>query len=213
MKSWPFIRPLLNHFVILFGTGGLATLVLFLVGLVGTDLFNNKILVGDKLQPLQATALFVDESYVARDITDNVNERDVLSLEQRKVVRNRSLLWAAGLTAVFLPIAVVLVYYNLWIWQMLNQNLRVALMAKAEHLSLRFHSRSPVGDAIFRVYQDSATITRDPCCPHGCRVHGVHRRATGGHRYRARPFRQHLVRRAATAPVHRPRGSCAMRGY
>ena len=159
LKSWPFIRPLLKHFVILFVTGGLATLVLFLVGLVGTDLFNNKILVGDKLQPLQATALFVDESYVARDITDNVNERDVLSLEQRKVVRDRSLYWAAGLTAVILPIAVVLVYYNLWIWQMINQNLRVALIAKAEHLSLRFHSRSPVGDAIFRIYQDSATIT------------------------------------------------------
>ncbi|MEM7363077.1 MAG: ABC transporter ATP-binding protein, partial [Pseudomonadota bacterium] len=45
------------------------------------------------------------------------------------------------------------------LWQMINQNLRVAMISRAEYLSLRFHSQSRVGDAIFRVYQDSATIT------------------------------------------------------
>ena len=42
---------------------------------------------------------------------------------------------------------------------MLNQNLRVAMMSKAESLSLKFHAESRVGDAIFRIYKDSSTIT------------------------------------------------------
>ena len=64
LKAWPFIRPLVKHLLILFGFTTFITLVLAGVGLVATDLFNNKILVGDKLQPLQAAALFVDDSYM-----------------------------------------------------------------------------------------------------------------------------------------------------
>ncbi len=158
-KCWPFIRPLLKHLMILVGMTALVSLVLFAMGLLGTDLFNNKILVGDKLQPLQAELLFVDESYVLTDIADNVNESESLSQLQRKVVRTRTMIWAAVLVVVVVPIIAVLIYYNVWIWQMINQNLRVAMIGKAEHLSLKFHSQSRVGDAIFRVYQDSATIT------------------------------------------------------
>jgi hypothetical protein len=33
------------------------------------------------------------------------------------------------------------------------------MMERAESLSLRFHDQSRTGDAIYRVYQDSATIT------------------------------------------------------
>ena len=61
-KAWPFVRPLLRHLLILIASGGLITIVLFAVTLLGTDLFNNKILVGDKLQPIQATLLFVDDT-------------------------------------------------------------------------------------------------------------------------------------------------------
>ena len=158
-KCWPFIRPLIKHLLILIAGAGLVSLVLFAVFLIGTDLFNNKILVGDKLQPLQARLLFVDESFVLEDIADNVNERELLTESQRKTVRTRAMIWVAGLLVVFAPIVGILLYYNIWIWQMINQNLRVAMIAKAEHLSLKYHSQSRVGDAIFRIYQDSATIT------------------------------------------------------
>ena len=158
-KCWPFIRPLIKHLLVLIGGAALVSLVLFAVFLLGTDLFNNKILVGDKLQPLQAQLLFVDESFVLEDIADNVNERELLTESQRKTVRTRAIIWLAGLLVVFAPIVGVLLYYNIWIWQMINQNLRVAMIAKAEHLSLKYHSQSRVGDAIFRIYQDSATIT------------------------------------------------------
>ena len=159
LKCWPFIRPLIKHLLILIAGAALVSLVLFAVFLLGTDLFNNKILVGDKLQPLQAQLLFVDESFVLEDIADNVNERELLTQDQRKTVRTRVIIWGAGLLVVFAPIIGVLLYYNIWIWQMINQNLRVAMIAKAEHLSLKYHSGSRVGDAIFRIYQDSATIT------------------------------------------------------
>ncbi|MDE0440970.1 MAG: ABC transporter ATP-binding protein [Gammaproteobacteria bacterium] len=159
LKCWPFIRPLIKHLLILIAGAALVSLVLFAVFLLGTDLFNNKILVGDKLQPLQAQLLFVDESFVLEDIADNVNERELLTDSQRKTVRTRVIIWGAGLLVVLAPIAGILLYYNIWIWQMINQNLRVAMIAKAEHLSLKYHSGSRVGDAIFRIYQDSATIT------------------------------------------------------
>ncbi|MCY4060645.1 MAG: ABC transporter ATP-binding protein [Gammaproteobacteria bacterium] len=158
-KCWPFIRPLIKHLLILIAGAALVSLVLFAVFLLGTDLFSNKILVGDKLQPLQAQLLFVDESFVLEDIADNVNERELLTESQRKTVRTRVIIWGAGLLVVFAPLVGVLLYYNIWIWQMINQNLRVAMIAKAEHLSLKYHSGSRVGDAIFRIYQDSATIT------------------------------------------------------
>ncbi len=158
-KCWPFIRPLIKHLLILTAGAALVSLVLFAIFFVGTDLFNNKILVGDKLQPLQAQLLFVDESFVLEDIADNVNERELLTESQRKTVRTRAIVWAAGLLVVFAPLVGVLLYYNIWIWQMINQNLRVAMIAKAEQVSLKYHSQSRVGDAIFRVYQDSATIT------------------------------------------------------
>ncbi|MCY3841199.1 MAG: ABC transporter ATP-binding protein [Gammaproteobacteria bacterium] len=159
LKCWPFIRPLIKHLLILIAGAALVSLVLFAVFLLGTDLFNNKILVGDKLQPLQAQLLFVDESFVLEDIADNVNERELLTDSQRKTVRTRVIIWGAGLLVVLAPFAGILLYYNIWIWQMINQYLRVAMIAKAEHLSLKYHSGSRVGDAIFRIYQDSATIT------------------------------------------------------
>ena len=39
------------------------------------------------------------------------------------------------------------------------QYLRVTMMERAEHLSLRYHSHARTGDAIYRIYQDSAMIT------------------------------------------------------
>ena len=73
-------------------------------------------------------------------------------------MRNRLILWGI-LGGVFgTPIGLAIWYYSTWIWQSINQNLRVAMFQRASPLSLRFHDESRVGDAIFRVYQDSAMI-------------------------------------------------------
>ena len=80
------------------------------------------------------------------------------SQAQRKTVRNRLLIWGAISGSVGLILGFAFWYYSTWVWQRINQNLRVAMVERAESLSLRFHNDSRVGDAIFRVYQDSAMI-------------------------------------------------------
>jgi len=157
----------------------------FISAFVGVDLMTNKVLLGQKLQPLQATVLFVGDEYVTRELREDVEKTppiknesfgknemkgfgkgeeilpDVepeLTAEQRKVVRNRLLIWTV-IGGVLGALGWTIVpYYVLWVWQSINQNLRVAMVERAEHLSLRYHSGSRVGDAIFRVYQDSAQI-------------------------------------------------------
>ena len=51
-------------------------------------------------------------------------------------------------------------YYQVWILQRINQTLRLALFDRLQALSLRFHAESRIGDAIYRLYQDSAMVTR-----------------------------------------------------
>jgi ABC-type multidrug transport system fused ATPase/permease subunit len=153
---------------------------------VGTDLFYNKVLLGQKLQPLQATVLFVGDEYVTNEArqlgrqgtsapsniadnshlnfpsgVDNSAQSDtvsVLTQEQRKTVRNRLIIWGIVGSLFGALFGAGFWYYNVWIWQSVNQNLRVAMVERAESLSLSYHDNARVGDAIFRVYQDSAMI-------------------------------------------------------
>ena len=51
------------------------------------------------------------------------------------------------------------VYWEVWIAQTINQNLRVKMIANAEHLSLQYQSHARTGDIIYRVFQDSRMIS------------------------------------------------------
>tara|TARA_B100000953_G_scaffold252816_1_gene215839 strand:- start:63 stop:1763 length:1701 start_codon:yes stop_codon:yes gene_type:complete len=82
----------------------------------------------------------------------------VLTQEQRKTVRNRLIIWGIVGSLFGALFGAGFWYYNVWIWQSVNQNLRVAMVERAESLSLSYHDNARVGDAIFRVYQDSAMI-------------------------------------------------------
>ncbi len=155
LRAWPYYRPQLKHLVTYLLLNVLAGAIILVAGLIGNDLLNNKVLVGTPLQPMQATLLLLDDSYVvgAREDAEN------LTSEQRQTVRNRLLSW--GLVGLLLLLASfsLVWYYMTWIYQRINQDLRLAMLAKAESLSLRFHDQARTGDAIYRIYQDSATIT------------------------------------------------------
>lgn len=153
-RCWPYYRPQAKH---------LATFVLinsvlgaFALGaaFIGTDLIENKIILGEKLEPLQATMLLLDEDFVSSAGAENGQ----LGLEQRKAVRERVIVLAGVLAVLLLGISVCVWYYMTWIFQRVNQHLRVEMLSRVEHLSLRYHSDSKTGDAIYRIYQDSATI-------------------------------------------------------
>jgi len=196
-RTWPFMRPMLVHLVVLLALMFSGSLTGLVGAFVGVDLFTNKVLVGEKLQPIQAKVLFVGDEYVTTDpqklgkvrtATDKaagkkgsgtaggvstglvgqdaaagddasgaVTEPE-LTREQRRTVRNRLLIWSA-IAGVFGALyGGAFWYYSTWVWQSINQNLRVAMIERAESLSLRYHDNNRVGDAIFRVYQDSAMI-------------------------------------------------------
>lgn len=183
-RTWPFLRPMVGHLIVLLaltGSGVVAGLAGFFVG---TDLMTNKVLIGEKLQPLQATLLFLGDEYVTTnpkllgksDSADKssfgttsspqVTNDDAISLEssekmypqQRRTVRNRLIAWGIVGGVFFSALGFLSWYYSTWIWQSVNQYLRVAMIKRAESLSLRYHDESRVGDAIFRVYQDSSMV-------------------------------------------------------
>jgi ABC-type multidrug transport system fused ATPase/permease subunit len=155
LRAWPYYRPQLKHLVTYLLLNVLAGAIMLVAGLIGNDLLNNKVLVGTPLQPMQATLLLLDDSYVVGVRED----AESLTSEQRQTVRNRLLSWGlVGLLLLLASLSLVW-YYMTWIYQRINQDLRLAMLAKAESLSLRFHDQARTGDAIYRIYQDSATIT------------------------------------------------------
>ena len=150
-------------------------LMLLFVVLVAFDLFNNKVLVGEKLQSSQVTLLVLDDSYgtdfsdapeseFREDEVERVEETKdgqapKLTSEQRREVRDRLMVLFVIGGLIVLMLSPILDYYRTWILQRVNQFLRVTMVERAEHLSLRYHSHARTGDAIYRLYQDSAMIT------------------------------------------------------
>ena len=180
LRTWPYLKSQLRHVVSWVGLVVLMEIIWVFAFLVAFDLLNNKILVGQKLEPAQATLLFLDDSYtadpelLAQLVTDVPDEEQappeaetaqatpaelLLEPEQRKTVRNRlGVLFAIG-ALLMLMIAPGVRVYGTWITQRINQSLRSRMIERAEHLSLRYHSHARTGDAIYRVYQDSAMVT------------------------------------------------------
>ena len=153
-RCWPYYRPQAKHlgaFVVINSILGALVLV---AAIIGSDLVENKIILGEKLEPLQASMLMLDGEFVTSVGAENTQ----LGTEQRKEVRERVIILAGVLAAVLLAVSVCVWYYMIWIFQRVNQDLRVEMLSRVERLSLRYHSDSKTGDAIYRIYQDSATI-------------------------------------------------------
>ncbi len=192
LRTWPYLKSQLKHIVSWVALVVLIEIIWVFAFLVAFDLLNNKILVGQKLEPAQASLLFLDERYTAEsellaqwsaDVVDEesalpevengqsveaglaaengsaVPAELLLDLEQRRTVRNRlGVFFAIGALLLF-SIAPAVRIYSTWITQRINQSLRSRMIERAEHLSLRYHSHARTGDAIYRVYQDSAMVT------------------------------------------------------
>ena len=153
-RAWPFIRPMLRHLIAFMAISAVSAIFMVAIWAVAGDLLANKVLVGERLQPLQAVVLGLGEEYV----TTGATAEEPLSAEERRIVRDRLLIWFGIGGLVLLGGLASLPYYEAWIRHNINQSLRVAMVERAEHLSLKYHSQARVGDAVFRVYQDSAMI-------------------------------------------------------
>ena len=155
-RCWPYYQPMVKHLIAWVSLSAVAGAIFLGSVFVGNDIVENKILLGNKLQSLQATMFLLDDSYVKTSEDDET----LLSNEQRRDIRIGLIVWGIVLVILFLLASAVIIYYMVWIFQQINQQLRVEMLNQAEHLSLKFHNQSRTGDAIYRVYQDSASITR-----------------------------------------------------
>ena len=146
------LRGVRRHLGVLVAGSAALFSVAVVPGLVLTDLFATRVLLGEPLTPIQARLLILDPAETVAV--------ESLRLEQRRAIARRALALAAGGAVALLPLVLGLLYYYVWILQRVNQLLRVALLERLQALSLRFHAETRVGDALYRVYQDSAMATQ-----------------------------------------------------
>ncbi|HTY17771.1 MAG TPA: ABC transporter ATP-binding protein [Myxococcota bacterium] len=146
------LRPVRGHLVGLCAGFAAVTLLLVPPSLLFLDLVWTRALQGEPLPPWQAVLLRLDPA-VAVHVT-------ALSEAVRRTVALRAVVGGAAIGAVATPLFLGLWYWQIWVMQRINQILRVELLERFQTLSLRFHSEARVGDAIYRLTQDSAMVTQ-----------------------------------------------------
>ena len=140
-----------THLVYFYAINFLQRGIAIVLGLILADLLNQSLLQADPLAPGLAKLLghpeFSSES--VEELTD----------DQRRELTWTYVYWALGSYLLQMPLSIINPYYNMWIMQRINQDLRVALISRWHQLSLSYHSDHRTGDSIFRIYQDSAMVT------------------------------------------------------
>jgi ABC-type multidrug transport system fused ATPase/permease subunit len=146
------LRPVRRHVVALALGFSVLAAVAVPAALLLFDLFWTRALQGQPLTETSAALLGIDPA-VAVSVKS-------LAPEVRRLVSRRAIAGGLALGALLAPAGIALWYYQVWILQRVNQLLRLDLLGRLQTLSLRFHSESRVGDAIYRLYQDSAMVTQ-----------------------------------------------------
>jgi ABC-type multidrug transport system fused ATPase/permease subunit len=144
--------PLRGHLALFFLGFSALALVFVPVGILLMDTFWTRVLQGNALTIPQATLLWLDPAIFV--------EAGSLGPGERREVLLRTIVVGLGFGLTAAPCAFALYYYRVWILQKVNQILRMRMMERLQRLSLRFHADSKIGDAIYRMYQDSAMVTQ-----------------------------------------------------
>ena len=139
------------HLVYYYGLICLNMLVGIVTGLFTIDLLNQSILQAKPLTPFLAD--FVGQPELKAGVVET------LSTAQRQELQWIYVAFLVAIGVLMFPFGVALPYYNVWIMQRINQDLRLALVERWHRLSLRYHSDHRVGDSVYRIYQDSAQVT------------------------------------------------------
>jgi ABC-type multidrug transport system fused ATPase/permease subunit len=152
LRCLPWLRAVRGHLAALLAAYAGTALVLFPIGLLFLDVAWTRILNGEPLTALEARLFSVDPAVGVAVSALSPSLRHTIAIQ---------LVWfGAAMAALVTPLFIGLYYYQVFILQRINQLLRVALFERIHALSLRFHADSRVGDAIYRLYQDSAVVTQ-----------------------------------------------------
>ena len=109
---------------------------------------------------LLGSPLTADQADALRLPLDPFSTATALSGPQRQEVLTRWFYLAAFAFGVGLPVGLAIFAYQLWILQRINQRLRLDLLDRLQSLSLRFHREHTAGDAVYRMMQDAAQVSR-----------------------------------------------------
>ena len=151
LRTWPFIKPLTRHLVYFVVCSALIFLFTTTLGFIIIGLVNNGIIAGKPLGLLHAGIYGLDPAVF-------------VDVEELSADARRQLPWLAmGSTIPLLGVVIItgmlLFQYSIWIFQSINQLMRVRLIDQLQMQSLAYHSQAQTGDAIYRIYQDSAMVT------------------------------------------------------
>jgi ABC-type multidrug transport system fused ATPase/permease subunit len=138
-RVWPFVRPYKRHLLYLF-IAMLPGLVLGLAGLTLIRVFFDVIGQGHSMTRYEALMLHVPLT------------------AGRELVLWRACIAASVLLVAGIPIFALTFGYAVWLLQRISNLFRVSLYSRLQELSLHFHSEEKIGDAIFRMFQDSAAV-------------------------------------------------------
>ncbi|MBW2373729.1 MAG: ABC transporter ATP-binding protein, partial [Deltaproteobacteria bacterium] len=152
LRCLPLIRGVRRHLLTLAGVAAVLLLLILPVAMMGYGVLWNGVLTGEPLPEIQARVLGLDPQIVSHV--------DALSQDLRMQAFDRfAVIFLGILLLVILPAVGGLTYYYIWICQQINQALRLQLHERLQTLSLRFHAEHRVGDAIYRLFQDSAMVS------------------------------------------------------
>ncbi len=151
LRTWPFIRPSLRHILGFIGCSA----VLGLLGILATTILiafaTTGIMAAKPLGSALVAAYGLDPAIYV--------DVETLSDEARLALTWPTLWTAVVFTAIGVVGAALLYYYSVWIFQQINQRMRVVLIDRLQAQSLAYHASAQTGDAIYRLYQDSAMVT------------------------------------------------------
>ncbi len=150
-RTYPFIRPVMRHLLAWMGVSLLVFLWLVVTGFISVGVMFGSALGAAPVGEFNATILSLDPAVYVN--VERLSDAARLGLRW-PIVLISILQVSVGLVA-----GGLLYYYRMWIFQRINQNMRMGLIEQLQALSLRFHADSQIGDSIYRVYQDSSMVT------------------------------------------------------
>lgn len=139
------------HLVYFYGVTFFQRFVGIVTGILYADLINQNIFLGEPLAPA-ISSLFMLPEWTQAHISE-------LTTAQRHTLKWIYIGISLGVGTLMFIVGCLQGYYNIWIQQMINQNLRLALIERWQLLSMNYHSDHRTGDSVFRIYQDTSQVT------------------------------------------------------